>query len=85
MAGAGAFEAFTVIAGKRQELKQADNVGAALIKRIRRFSLAAHLDPELSLLCCQARAASAYLHQVRFALCSVSASDQVRFEIVEAG
>lgn len=63
--GTGAFDAFTVIAGKRQELEQADDVGAAIIERIRRFTLAAHLDPELSLLCCQARAASAYLHQVQ--------------------
>src|SRR5262249_20315699 len=62
--GTGAFEASTVIAGKCRELEQADNVGAAIIERIRRFSLAGHLDPELSLLCCQARAASAYLYQV---------------------
>lgn len=63
--GTAAFEAFTVIAGKRHELAQAHDPAAMISDRITRFSRASHLDAELTLRCCQARAASAYLYQLQ--------------------
>ncbi|MEU6747281.1 aminoglycoside phosphotransferase family protein [Spirillospora sp. NPDC046719] len=57
--GTAAFDAFTVITERPSRLA----AKAAVIARVRRYSAAAGVDPELALACCRARATSAYLHQ----------------------
>ncbi|MBO2458137.1 aminoglycoside phosphotransferase family protein [Actinomadura violacea] len=61
--GTAAFDAFTVIAERSSRLEGNADPRAAILARIRRYSMAADVDAELALACCQARATSAYLHQ----------------------
>jgi streptomycin 6-kinase len=65
--GTAAFDAFTVIAGRRRELERVDDLAATIADRIARFSRACGVDSDLALRCCQARAASTYLHQIQHA------------------
>lgn len=58
-----AWDAFTVIAGQREELQQHSDISRGVSDRIRRFCAAAGIEPDLALACCQARAVSAYLYQ----------------------
>jgi len=62
--GTAAFDAFTVIAGGRDQLSIGEGLHAAIVGRVRRFATAARVDLDLALACCQARAVSAYLYQL---------------------
>jgi streptomycin 6-kinase len=61
--GTGAFDAFTVIAGRREEIDQGLGLYKGMVRRINRFAAAAGIDPDHALACCQARAVSSYLYQ----------------------
>ncbi len=63
--GTAAFEVFTVVAGRREELRQADDLAAAVSARIRRFADAAAVDRDLAVACAQARATSGFLYQIQ--------------------
>lgn len=58
-----AWDAFTVIAGRLEELQQHGDISHGVSDRVRRFSAAAGIDPDLASACCQARAVSSYLYQ----------------------
>lgn len=60
--GTPAWEAFTVIAGRREELVEVDLYGA-VVNRVQQFATAARVDKDLALACCQARAVSSYFYQ----------------------
>ena len=62
--GTAAFDAFTVVAGGRDQLGIGDGLHAAIVRRVGRFAAAARVDLDLALACCQARAVSSYLHQL---------------------
>jgi streptomycin 6-kinase len=62
--GSAAFDAFTVVAGGREQLGVGDGLYAALVRRVSRFAAAAQVDLDLALACCQARAVSSYLYQL---------------------
>ena len=64
--GSAAFDAFTVIAGGRQQLDLGEGPYEEFVRRVGRFAAAAQVDPDLALACCQARAVSSYLHQLQF-------------------
>ena len=61
--GTAAFDAFTVIAGRRDELHHADDLERAIRGRVHRYAMAAGVDTDVALACCQARATSSYLYQ----------------------
>jgi streptomycin 6-kinase len=61
--GTAAWDAFTVIAGRRKELHQDGDLHRGIVDRVQRFSAAARVDADLALTCCQARAVSSYLYQ----------------------
>jgi hypothetical protein len=61
--GTGAFDAFTVIAGRREEIDQGRGLYPGIVQRIQRFAAAAGIDPDQAIPCCQARAVSSYLYQ----------------------
>jgi len=58
-----AWDTFTVIAGRREDLQQHDDISRDISDRIQRFSAAAGINPDLAAACCQARAVSSYLYQ----------------------
>lgn len=60
--GTAAFDAFTVIAGRRADQPAAAEPDA-MRARIRRYARAAAVDVTLAEACCQARATSTYLYQ----------------------
>lgn len=62
--GTAAFDAFTVVAGGRDQLSIGDELHAAVVRRVSRFAAAARVDVDLALACCQARAVSSYLYQL---------------------
>ena len=62
--GTAAFDAFTVVAGGRDQLRIGDELHAAVVRRVSRFAAAARVDLDLALACCQARAVSSYLDQL---------------------
>lgn len=62
--GTAAFDAFTVAVGGREQLILDNGLHAAFTRRVRRYAAAAHVDPDLALACCQARAVSSYLYQL---------------------
>lgn len=61
--GTPAWDAFTVIAGRRVELQQDGDIYRGTVDRIQRFSAAVKIDADLALACCQVRAVSSYLYQ----------------------
>jgi streptomycin 6-kinase len=61
--GTAAFDAFTVVAERPDELYQHSSPESAMRARVHRYAAAASVDPETALACCQARATSSYLHQ----------------------
>ncbi|SDS98181.1 streptomycin 6-kinase [Friedmanniella luteola] len=61
--GTGAFDTFTVIAGRREEIDQGPGLYQGIVRRINRFAAAAGIDPDHALACCQARAVSSYYYQ----------------------
>lgn len=61
--GTRAWDAFTVIAGRREQLQQGGDIYRGAVNRVQRFSTAAKVDPDLALACCQARAVSSYFYQ----------------------
>lgn len=61
--GTLAWDAFTVIAGRREELQQYGDISRGISSRIRLFSAAAGIDRDLAVACCQAREVSSYLYQ----------------------
>ena len=62
--GTAAFDAFTVAVGGREQLRLGPGLYTAFARRVRRFAAAAHVNPDLALACCQARAVSSYLYQL---------------------
>jgi len=62
--GTAAYDAFTVITGRPEDLDRTTRPDRALTARVRRFASAAHVDADLALACCQARATSSYLYQI---------------------
>ena len=62
--GTAAFDAFTVAVGGREQLRLDAGLYAGFARRVRRFATAAHVDPDVALACCQARAVSSYLYQL---------------------
>ncbi len=62
--GSAAFDAFTVVAGGREQLSLDDGLPVAIRRRVSRFATAARVDDALALACCQARAVSSYLYQL---------------------
>ena len=50
-----AWDTFTVIAGRREDLQQHDDISRDISDRIQRFSAAAGINPDLAAACCQAR------------------------------
>lgn len=62
--GTAAFDAFTVVTEGPEQLSIGDGVHAEVLRRLRRFAAAAHVDLDLTLTCCQARAVSSYLYQL---------------------
>lgn len=62
--GTSAFDAFSVIAGGRDQLNLGDGLYAAIRRRVGRFARTARVDPDLALACCQARATYDYLYQL---------------------
>jgi streptomycin 6-kinase len=63
--GTAAFDTFTVIAGRREELDTGRGLYMGIVGRIHRFAAVARVDPDLALACCQARAVSSYLYQLQ--------------------
>jgi len=61
--GTAAYDAFTVIAGRSEQLRPDQDLHRQLQDRIRRFAAAAGVDPDLAAACCQARATSSLLYQ----------------------
>lgn len=61
--GPSAWDTFTVIAGRREELRQQGDISRGVSDRVQRFSTAAGIGPDLAAACCQARAVSSYLYQ----------------------
>lgn len=61
--GTAAYDAFTVIAGRADQLRAAADLEGQIRARVRRFSAAAGVDHDLAAACCQARATSALLYQ----------------------
>lgn len=61
--GPAAWDAFTVVAGRRAELQQEPDLHRGVRARIERFCAAAGADPGLAAACCQARAVSSYLYE----------------------
>jgi len=61
--GTRAWDAFTVIAGQREQLQQDGDIYGGAVNRVQRFSTAAQINPDLALACCQARAVSSYFYQ----------------------
>lgn len=61
--GDAAYDAFTVVAGGRDELQGRSDLYRAVKDRVDRFAAAAQIDPDLALACCQARAVSSYLYE----------------------
>lgn len=61
--GTAAYDAFTVVAGRRDDLKGAPDLERALRDRLRRFASAAQVSVEQAVACTQARATSSYLYQ----------------------
>jgi len=57
-AGTAAYDAFTVMTGRPEDLDRTTRLNRALTTRVRRFASAAHVDADLALACCQARATS---------------------------
>ncbi|ROS72298.1 streptomycin 6-kinase/streptomycin 6-kinase [Curtobacterium sp. PhB130] len=61
--GSAAYDAFTVVAGKREGLRDAPDLDRVFRDRIRRFADTAGVDAATALACVQARATSSYLYQ----------------------
>lgn len=61
--GTLAWDAFTVVCGRRDELQQVGDLRRSIRRRVHRFSTAAGADTDLAIACCQARAVSSYLYQ----------------------
>jgi streptomycin 6-kinase len=61
--GCAEFDAFTVIAGRPDDLTHTAELEGAICGRVHRYSTAAGVDAEVALACCQARATSSYLYQ----------------------
>lgn len=61
--GSAAFDAFTVIAGRRDELQHTADLEHAIRGRVHRYATAADVNADIALACCQARATSSYLYQ----------------------
>jgi streptomycin 6-kinase len=61
--GSAAFDAFTVIAERPDQLRHSADPSRAIRDRVRRYALAADVNADLALACSQARATSSYLHQ----------------------
>lgn len=61
--GTAAFDAFTVITGRHEDIDQGRGLYRGIVRRINRFAAAAGIDPDYALACCQARAVSSYLYQ----------------------
>ncbi len=61
--GTAAYDAFTVIGGRPDQLDHTEDPDRQLQARIRRYSAAAGVDHDLAAACCQARATSSLLHQ----------------------
>jgi len=61
--GTAAFDAFTVVAGRREDLKEVTDLHGALQARVQRYACAAGVNLDVALACVQARATSSYLHQ----------------------
>ena len=64
--GTAAFDAFTVIIGRREILDPGPGFYDAIVRRVYRFSAAAMVHPDLALACCQARAVSAFYHRLEY-------------------
>ncbi len=62
--GTAAFDAFTVAVGGREQLLLDSGLYDRFARRARRFAAAAHVNPDVALACCQARAVSSYLYQL---------------------
>lgn len=62
--GTATFDAFTVAVGGREQLRPDSGLYDMFARRARRFAAAAHVDPDLALACCQARAVGSYLYQL---------------------
>ncbi len=61
--GTAAFDAFTVVAARREQLRGADDPERVIRGRIERYAGAAGVESGLATACCQARAVSSYLYQ----------------------
>jgi len=61
--GTAAYDAFTVVAGRQDQLRPDQDLDRQLQDRVRQFAVAAGVDPELAADCCQARATSSLLSQ----------------------
>lgn len=62
--GTAAFDTFTVVAGRREELDTGSGLYRGVLERVYRFASAALVHPDLALACCQARAVSSYFYQL---------------------
>jgi streptomycin 6-kinase len=62
--GTAAFDAFTVVAGGREQLSIGDGSHAAITRRPRASATAEDVNGDLALACCQTRAVSSYLYQL---------------------
>jgi streptomycin 6-kinase len=62
--GTAAFDAFTIATGSRLESVPESDRWGAVVQLVARFAHAAGVDTGLAMACCQARAVSAFLHQL---------------------
>jgi len=61
--GTAAYDAFTVVMGRRGDLAASSDLPRVIRARVRRFADAAGVGNDLAAACCQARATSSLLHQ----------------------